>query len=334
MMNSFDWASLKSVNTEDVFVHPDRNKQIVLIGIGQIHSGDMDKGLELINESIKSGVDADFVISSLLKSLNYSLARSHAVFGNEKESVGRMVDFFLLGDLVSNTSFEKAIDGVLRDVFIDLNNISSACDIATDEVDRFFIKKYYLARETYFHYDDSAEEDKWQLEVYLYAYHLMKRHGFETVMDVGCGSGYKLVKYLGDFKTIGFELDVNLPKLNKKYPDRKWILSNFDSNEIFDSELIVCSDVIEHLVDPDILLNWIKRQNCKLIVLSTPDRDLVYKEGANGRDGPPNNPAHVREWNFNEFSNYISHHFEVLTHQITNREQATQMIVCKNKHVS
>jgi hypothetical protein len=27
----------------------------------------------------------------------------------------------------------------------------------------------------------------------------------QKIIDVGCGSGYKLVKYLGDYETIGFE---------------------------------------------------------------------------------------------------------------------------------
>ena len=42
-----------------------------------------------------------------------------------------------------------------------------------------------------------------------------------TVIDVGCGSGWKLVNYLSkEFKTIGVETEPALSFLRKTYPDQ------------------------------------------------------------------------------------------------------------------
>ena len=86
------------------------------------------------------------------------------------------------------------------------------------------------------------------------------------------------------------------------------------------------SDVIEHVLDPDSLLDFIESCKPKFIVFSTPDRDLIC-----GHDhfGPPSNACHVREWNFLEFKQYISNRFEIIEHKITNVEQSTQMVIVK-----
>ena len=98
------------------------------------------------------------------------------------------------------------------------------------------------------------------------------------------------------------------------------------------TDVIVCSDVIEHLVDPDELLDYIKAISYKYLILSTPDRDLVYKPSDEGCNGPPANEAHVREWNYQEFDEYISMHFNVIDHRVTNLGQCTQMIICSGPH--
>ena len=45
-----------------------------------------------------------------------------------------------------------------------------------------------------------------------------------TIVDVGCGSGWKLVNYLSkEFKTIGMETEPALSFLKQTYPDQIWI---------------------------------------------------------------------------------------------------------------
>lgn len=195
----------------------------------------------------------------------------------------------------------------------------------------YCIKENYIARNEYIHYDDQQEEDKWQLEIYLHALGLMKKYNLKTVTDLGCGSGYKLMTYLNDYKTIGLEILQNLEFLNKKYPDRIWLESNFTINHNIVTDVLICSDVIEHIVDPDDLIQYINNISFKYLVLSTPERDLVYKQNSSFLDGPPRNPAHQREWNYNEFKEYISENFNIIDQRVTNLHQATQMIICTKK---
>lgn len=193
----------------------------------------------------------------------------------------------------------------------------------------FCIKEGYTARNEYIHYDDMNREDEWQLEVYLHALGLMKKHELSTVADIGCGSGYKLITYLGEYKTIGLELGLNLESLKNRYPDRDWLESDFNLNHNLEVDVLICSDVIEHIVDPDDLIEYIQKINFKYLVLSTPERDLVYEKGSQYLDGPPANEAHQREWNFKEFAEYIAQYFKIVDHRVTNLQQATQTMICE-----
>jgi hypothetical protein len=46
------------------------------------------------------------------------------------------------------------------------------------------------------------------------------------------------------------------------------------------------------------LIRNLLRQGAAAVIFSTPERDLTGGESDNG---PPENPCHVREWNFEEF---------------------------------
>jgi hypothetical protein len=189
----------------------------------------------------------------------------------------------------------------------------------------------YVARCEYHHYDDSTCEDEWQLEVYLHALGLMTINNFSKVADFGCGSGYKLMKYLANYHPIGYELPANVEILRTKYPQADWRVSDFSLVDDINVEVLICSDVIEHLIDPDMLIEYFLRQSFKYLIISTPDRDLCYDEDDPCRMGPPRNVAHQREWNFAEFARYISQSFDVIDHRVTNLQQATQMLICRKR---
>jgi 2-polyprenyl-3-methyl-5-hydroxy-6-metoxy-1,4-benzoquinol methylase len=128
----------------------------------------------------------------------------------------------------------------------------------------------------------TASQDQWQLEVYLHALGLMKKHNLESVVDIGCGSAYKLITDLGDYKTIGLELPENVRLLQKQYPARKWQVSDFSTRHDISADVVICSDIIEHLVDPDELIEFIKGIPFKYLILSTPNRELLYRPWKRG----------------------------------------------------
>jgi hypothetical protein len=86
--------------------------------------------------------------------------------------------------------------------------------------------------------------------VYLRAADLARNENFTTIYDVGCGSGYKLINYLGEYDTAGFEVPQTLEFLRRTYPDRKWTFAQFSDCSHPAADLVICSDVIEHVDQP------------------------------------------------------------------------------------
>lgn len=191
------------------------------------------------------------------------------------------------------------------------------------------IKSSYIHREEPIYFDDSNNADEYQFEVYQLAYTLSKTIPKLPVLDIGCGSGYKLVNIFKDFETLCVELEETYKKLIFKYPNKKWeIITGTPPKDKFG--IVILSDVIEHLKNPDDMIEYLQKINFIYLVISTPDRDDLSLS----QNGPPNNKAHAREWTFAEFYNYISEHFNIINHYVINKQQKTQCIVCKKKEQS
>ena len=193
---------------------------------------------------------------------------------------------------------------------------------------QYGIKSGYIHRSKSVYFDDRALTDEYQNEVYQLARFYADEKKYKSIADVGCGSGYKLIKYFVDFKTVGVEVNPTYDFLTKKYQEREWIDAELINKSSITADIVICADVIEHVKNPDELLQQIKHIRFELLFLSTPERDMV--RGAIDY-GPPDNKAHIREWNAREFYEYIAGHFEIIAHQITNIEQATQLVICRPK---
>lgn len=187
----------------------------------------------------------------------------------------------------------------------------------------YYIKQDYTHRDSITYFDDTKNTDEWQNEVYAHALDIYKKNKLTSVVDIGTGSGFKLIKYFNDAETLGIDVPETLDWLKKTYPSKKWS-SKFES--VLGYDLLISSDVIEHIENPDNLLDLIEQFDPKYIVLSTPDRGLLPEQS---QCGPPINPTHVREWSFEEFEEYIGNTFDILEHFISNKTQATQVIVAK-----
>lgn len=196
------------------------------------------------------------------------------------------------------------------------------------------IGKFYRSRTEFRHFDDTAKKDEWQLEVYLHALGLMIKHKYNRIIDVGCGSGFKLVNYLGQYDALGIEVDATYQFLKSKYPDGQWMSVDEAKQTPLKADVVICADVIEHVLNPDQVADFLKGIQFQHLIISTPARELIYKPWQRAYWGPPANPHHVREWTRKEFYRYLSRHFDVQEHRVTNYEQATQMAVCCAKKSS
>lgn len=189
----------------------------------------------------------------------------------------------------------------------------------------FAIRKGYHHAHRAESFDDTGNKDEWQREVYELALHSMQREKFQAVIDVGCGSAYKLVHMLGNYETIGIEVEPTFTWLQQKYPDRKWLLFDEVDPSRLRTDLVVCSDVIEHIPNPDDLMHFLQAIHCHQLIISTPERDAVA--GKNDY-GPPRNTAHYREWSAAEFKKYVSGFFKIEQQVILPGISVTQVIKC------
>ena len=192
----------------------------------------------------------------------------------------------------------------------------------------FSIKPGYRHRARVAYFDDTGLRDEYQREVYERAARLFRESDCMRVLDIGCGSGYKLVQHFGPDQTIGFDLPPTVAYLRATYPGRRWEDVTALDGLVRPTDLLICADVIEHLPNPDDLMQRLRRHPFRYLVLSTPDRATLrgwvdY--------GPPENPAHAREWSRTEFRQYVDRYFEVIEHGISNRQQATQLLICRHR---
>ena len=133
-------------------------------------------------------------------------------------------------------------------------------------------------------------------------------NGKSKILDVGCGTAHKLINILGLITHNIFGVDQKNPVnyCKKTHAIGTFIIDDFENPSLTgmkDVDLLLCVDVIEHMFNPDILLNYIKKNsNSKTkIIISTPDRDKL--RGFDCMESKK--PEHIREWNFQEFKNYI-----------------------------
>uniref|UniRef100_A0A6C0J066 Methyltransferase type 11 domain-containing protein n=1 Tax=viral metagenome TaxID=1070528 RepID=A0A6C0J066_9ZZZZ len=204
--------------------------------------------------------------------------------------------------------------------------------------------KNYTVNNNPEHHIDIYFKDEGQKEVYLFCKDFMKDNNLLNVIDVGCGSAYKLVTFLNEFNTIGIETEPCYSYLKQTYPNFKWLLSgeqekSFKSyDELNNADVVICSDVIEHIVNPDNLIEYLLSLNSKYYIISTPCREILcnnqkfsdnYKKSWNG---PPINNCHVREWTMEEFKEYISEKFTIMSSYYCQNQIECQYHLLKVKY--
>lgn len=155
-----------------------------------------------------------------------------------------------------------------------------------------------------------AASGRYQWAAYRYARTLADRAGARTVVDVGCGVATKLAALFGaDFDIFGVDQPDAVEACRRLGRPGTYVAENFEDPELTvldlvdGVDLLICSDVVEHLLDPDALMAYLRRLAGPgtIVVLTTPERDALHGRG-NLR---PSNPAHVREWTAWEFARYV-----------------------------
>jgi len=175
----------------------------------------------------------------------------------------------------------------------------------------FLLKNGYIARPNPDYFIDEPEGITWQPDVYPLAADLAVKIGSNKIVDIGCGRALKLAKLhtrYPDWDFIGIDYGENITWCKEHRRFGTWIEADLESGKTLgkgklavENSTLICSDVIEHLVNPLPLLRLIRnllRQGAAAVIFSTPERDLTRGKTDHG---PPCNSCHVREWNLEEF---------------------------------
>lgn len=181
---------------------------------------------------------------------------------------------------------------------------------------RYCTPANYKAREKPEYFHDDYYGVVWQPDVYREAARIALAVGALRLIDIGCGHGRRLAVFRGRFDLIGIDFGGNIELCRQEFPTIDWRVHDLDSEEeplpVSSAEspdaVLICSDVIEHLVRPELLLGKIHQgfdRGASAAILSTPERNLW--RGMDHR-GPPPNTAHVREWALAEFSQLLRNH--------------------------
>lgn len=185
---------------------------------------------------------------------------------------------------------------------------------AARDTTTYCIRPGYVHRDAPEYFVDLIQERDgvvWQPDVYPEAARIAGRLGAGRIIDLGSGSGDKLAALHPRFEIVGIDFGPNLELCRRKFPFGTWCEHDFDSEdllplpaEMLAGSVVVCADVIEHLVHPELLLDNLHAilGSVEAIVISTPERDLTR-----GPDdlGPPEHVCHVREWSLSEFGDLL-----------------------------
>src|SRR5688572_11201319 len=150
-----------------------------------------------------------------------------------------------------------------------------------------------------------------QYHVYRFAQSLLDQGRIKSVIDVGCGPGTKLAmlhRAHPEVSYTGIDLAEGIEYCKRTYRFGTWLARDFNDTatavDLPQADLVICSDVIEHVADPDRLLAYLKAALAPggRVLLSTPERDIL--NGPDSFSAP--NAHHMREWNFEEFRAYVA----------------------------
>lgn len=185
------------------------------------------------------------------------------------------------------------------------------------DMDIFFLAEGYTQRvpPEYF-VDIDASGITWQPDVYTEVLALSRKHNRTVIIDLGCGRAQKLIALHAqnpDLDIVGVDFGPNIDWCCENLSGFQWLDADLESattlpldTAVISRSVVVCSDLLEHLMDPRQAMRmicWLLDEGAVCAVLSTPARDKLY--GA-GHLGPPFNPSHVREWTQEEFHAFVT----------------------------
>jgi SAM-dependent methyltransferase len=149
---------------------------------------------------------------------------------------------------------------------------------------------------------------------------LISAKNLDSILDVGCGEGFTLnrLKEHGIGKRLeGLEYSIDAIKLGKKtYPDIKIKQGDIYNLPYEDNffDLVLCTEVLEHLDYPQKALKELIRVSNKYLVVSVPNEPFfMFAQLARGKNWSRfgNDIEHVNHWTMLGFLKFIKKNSKV-----------------------
>lgn len=155
---------------------------------------------------------------------------------------------------------------------------------------------------------------------YKHVFRLLKLVPNGSILDVGCGEGFTLHKlqeaHIGK-KLEGIEYQEKAIKLGKKqYPDLLIKQGSIYELPYKDSafDLVLCTEVLEHMEDPKKALAELVRVSKKYVLLSVPNEPFfMLAQLLRGKNWSRlgNDIEHINHWSFLGFQKFVSEKIKI-----------------------
>lgn len=169
---------------------------------------------------------------------------------------------------------------------------------------------------------------------------LLKNRNIKNVADIGCGEGFGLNNLIQNNignKYVGLDSSsAALKTAGKIYPKIKYIKGDIYRTPFKNSEfdLVVCSEVLEHLTNPDQAIKELRRISRRYILISVPlEPWFKFSNFLRGKylRTLGNHPEHINWWGTGSLNKFISPHLNIISHTVSFPWQIVLCSVNKKK---
>lgn len=144
-----------------------------------------------------------------------------------------------------------------------------------------------------------------------------------SVADLGCGDG-GLLKLLNNYGITAWGYDFTPANVSAATQERQVDVQQID---VFNTrtvpqwaELVVMTEVLEHLADPHDVLEWVSENTRYILVSSPADENPDVDQSTD--------PCHIWAWDWQGYEDLVNEHFHVLRHE---RVEWSQLILAESR---
>lgn len=143
----------------------------------------------------------------------------------------------------------------------------------------------------------------------------------ETILDIGCGEGFVLKSLelqVNNLNCFAIDIDPNEVADAKKNIPFCTVSAGSAYQIPFENDfadLIICSEVLEHLETPEVALSEIHRVSNKYAILTVPNEpiwSILNMVRLKYWNDFGNTPGHLNRWSSSEFKDFVGKKFKVI----------------------